>query len=226
MAAEVAAFAGPREAQGYLGCAIGSPGSIEVEFDGFIEANFDSPLALLTPHLARLTALGGFRRWDRKMARFITDERLQRVFTFQSLYAGCHPQRALAVYAVIAYMDTVCGVFFPRGGMRAVPDALAAAAATPVSIRYGSTVRGLRRGAGSARPRDHRRGQANPRRRGGAQPELPAASAARPRARGGPLPLQPSPSAVVAHVGSARCAKIGSAHHNIFGRPGGRRSTR
>ena len=105
----------------------------EVEFDGFIAANFDSPLSLLTPQLARLTALGGFRRWDRMVARFITDERLRRVFTFQSLYAGVPPQRALAVYAVIAYMDTVCGVYFPRGGMRALPDALAAAAAAPES---------------------------------------------------------------------------------------------
>ena len=63
--------------------------------------------------------------------RFITDERLRRVFTFQSLYAGVPPQRALAVYAVIAYMDTVAGVYFPRGGMRAVPDAIAAVASTP-----------------------------------------------------------------------------------------------
>ena len=124
-----------------MACAIGSPGSIEVEFDGFIAANFDSPLDLLTPHLAKLTALGGFRRWDRMVARFITDERLRRVFTFQSLYAGVPPQRALAVYAVIAYMDTVCGVYFPRGGMRALPDALAAAAADAgVEFRYGSTV--------------------------------------------------------------------------------------
>ena len=95
----------------------------EVEFDGFIGANFDSPLSLLTPQLARLTALGGFRRWDRMVKRFITDERLQRIFTFQALYAGVPPQRALAVYAVIAYMDTIAGVYFPRGGMRALPDA-------------------------------------------------------------------------------------------------------
>ena len=60
-----------------------------------------------------------------------------RVFTFQALYAGVPPQRALAVYAVIAYMDTVAGVYFPRGGMRALPDALAAAAADAgVEFRY------------------------------------------------------------------------------------------
>ena len=78
--------------------------------------------------------------------RFMTDERLLRVFTFQALYAGVPPQRALAVYAVIAYMDTIAGVYFPRGGMRALPDALAAAAADAgVEFRYGATVTELER---------------------------------------------------------------------------------
>ena len=55
---------------------------------------------------------------------------------------------ALAAYAVIAYMDTVAGVYFPRGGMRAVPEALAAAAADAgVEFRYrlvGRRTRALR----------------------------------------------------------------------------------
>ena len=78
--------------------------------------------------------------------RYISDPRLRRVFTFQSLYAGVAPQDALAVYAVIAYMDTVSGVFFPRGGVRALPDALAAAAQDAgVRFCYGSTVTALER---------------------------------------------------------------------------------
>ena len=64
------------------------------------------------------------------VSRFITDERLQRIFTFQALYAGVPPQRALAAYAVIAYMDTVAGVYFPRGGMRTLPDAMASSRAS------------------------------------------------------------------------------------------------
>ncbi|MDT7754786.1 MAG: phytoene desaturase, partial [Mycobacterium sp.] len=118
MAAEVERFAGHREADGYRQLRRWLTRLYEVEFDGFIAANFDSPLSLLTPQLAQLAAMGGFRRWDRMVRRFITDERLLRVFTFQALYAGVPPQRALAVYAVIAYMDTVAGVYFPRGGMR------------------------------------------------------------------------------------------------------------
>ena len=114
-------------------------------------------MSLLTPQLARLAAIGGFRRWDRMVRRFITDERLLRVFTFQALYAGVPPQRALAVYAVIAYMDTVAGVYFPRGGMRALPDALAAAASDAgVEFRYGSTVSALDRVNGRVAASAHR----------------------------------------------------------------------
>ena len=44
---------------------------------------------------------------------------------FQSMYAGLAPYEALAIYAVITYMDTVNGVFVPEGGMHALPVALA-----------------------------------------------------------------------------------------------------
>jgi len=51
---------------------------------------------------------------------------------------------APAAYAVIAYMDTIAGVYFPRGGMRAVPDAMAAAAsAAGVEFAYGATATAL-----------------------------------------------------------------------------------
>jgi phytoene desaturase len=76
----------------------------------FIDTNFDSPVQLLHPDLVRLAALGGIGRLDGRIGRFLSDERLRRVFSFQALYAGVAPARALAAYAVIAYMDTVAGV--------------------------------------------------------------------------------------------------------------------
>ena len=58
------------------------------------------------------------------------------------MYAGLAPYDALALYAVIAYMDSVAGVYFPRGGMHAVPVAMAAAAEKHgVVIRYGPRCR-------------------------------------------------------------------------------------
>ncbi len=165
MAAEIERFAGRAEADGYLRLRDWLTKLYQTEFDGFIGANFDSPLSLLTPQLARLVALGGFRRWETVVRRFLSDERLLRVFTFQALYAGVPPQSALAVYAVIAYMDTVAGVYFPRGGMRALPDAMAAAASRRrcrIRLRRNGFRAGVQRVAGHGGA--HRRRSADCRR--------------------------------------------------------------
>ena len=88
MAAAVQEFAGAHEAAGYRALREWLERLYRTEFDGFIAANFDSPLSMLTPALARLASIGGFRRWDTMVKRHISDPRLRRVFTFQSLYAG------------------------------------------------------------------------------------------------------------------------------------------
>jgi phytoene desaturase len=75
------------------------------------------------------------------VGRFVKDERLKRLFSFQAMYAGLAPAQALAIYAVITYMDCVGGVYFPEGGMHAVPRALAGAAGKHgVRFRYDTTV--------------------------------------------------------------------------------------
>lgn len=126
----------------------------DVELPHFIDANFNSPLDLLrSPRAAaQLLRLGGFGRLGPTIARRFDDERLQRVFSFQAMYAGLSPVRALALYAVITYMDSIEGVWFPRGGMHAVPVAMAEAAQDAgVTIRYSTPVERVeRRPDGSA----------------------------------------------------------------------------
>ncbi len=146
MTEAVREFAGPDEALRYLRLREWLTRLYRAEYDHFIAANTDSPLSLLTPRLARLVALGAFGSLGRQVGSFVRDERLRRVFSFQSLYAGVAPQRALAVYGVISYMDTVAGVFFPRGGVRALPDALTAAAEDAgVRFEFGTAVTALER---------------------------------------------------------------------------------
>jgi phytoene desaturase len=216
MAAEIEQFAGRRQADGYLQLRDWLTRLYEIEFDGFIAANFDSPLSLLTPQLARLAAVGGFRRWDRMVRRFISDERLRRVFTFQALYVGVPPQRALAVYAVIAYMDTVSGVYFPHGGMRALPDALAAAAAhAGVEFRYGADVSGLERSGSEVTAVQTGTGERIPADAVVLTTELPDTYRLLGRAPRRLLPLRPAPSAVVAHVG-CRAVSQDIGHHTIL----------
>ncbi len=143
MAEEVRAMCGPREADQFIRFCAWLTELYHVEMSHFIERNYDSVVDLIRPlrpaiELLRLRAL---RRLAGMVGSFFSDERLQRIFSFQSLYAGLAPYEALAVYAVITYMDTVNGVFVPEAGMHALPSALAAAANDAgVKFRYSTSV--------------------------------------------------------------------------------------
>src|ERR1700744_29854 len=203
--AAVAAFAGGAEAAGYQRLRAWLTELYQREFGQFIAANFDSPLSLVTPALARLAALGAFPRLEPAIGRFIADERLRRVFSFQSLYAGESPKHALAVYAVIAYMDTVAGVYLPRGGMRALPDALAAAAASAgVKFHYGQDVTALERSGDRVTAVRTGGGLRVPGDALGLATGLTTAYRLLGRQPRRLLPLRPPPSPVVLHGGHRR----------------------
>ncbi|REK86936.1 phytoene desaturase [Streptomyces inhibens] len=214
MEAEIARFAGPREAAGYRRLRDWLQRLHARQMGRFIDANFDSPLQLLTPDLARLAALGGFGRLDARIGRYLHDERLRRIFCFQALYAGVPPARALAAYAVIAYMDTVAGVFFPRGGMHALPRAMADAAADAgADLRYGHPVTRLERAGGRITavitPQDRIPCDAVV-----LTPDLPVTYRLLGRRPSRPVRLRHSPSVVVLHAGTDRTWPI-LAHHTL-----------
>jgi len=141
MADEIDRVIGPDEAAGYKRYVDFVSQLYRYEMKDFIDRNIDSPFDLITPDLARLVAIGGFRRLSPKVRQFLKDPRTERIYSFQAMYAGVSPQDALAIYAVIAYMDSVAGVFFPKGGMHAVPAAMAAAAEKHgVTFRYSTEV--------------------------------------------------------------------------------------
>nr|WP_313776928.1 phytoene desaturase family protein [Mycobacterium sp.] len=218
MAAEIERFAGRAEAEGYLRLRAWLTRLYQLEFDGFIGSNFDSPLSLLTPQLVKLAVIGGFRRWEPMVRRFITDERLVRVFTFQALYAGVPPKRALAAYAIIAYMDTVSGVYFPRGGMRALPDALAAAASDAgVEFRYDAKVSELERSGSRVTAVRTDAGERFPADAVILTTELPDTYRLLGRTPRRVARLRPAPSAVVAHIGCRASSPADAAsHHTIL----------
>ncbi len=222
MEAEVRRVCGPAAADGYRRLRRWLTKLYRAEIDTFISANFDSPLDLLGSDLVRLATLGGFGRLGPRVARYLPDERLQRIFSFQSLYAGVPPQRALGAYGVIAYMDTVGGVFFPRGGMRQVGQALADAAEhAGATIHYGRTVTGLERRGSRVTAVRHRGSDES---LGATErlscdtvvltPDLPVVYRLVGRTPRRPVTLRYSPSAVVLHAGLSR-ARPELAHHTI-----------
>ncbi|MDP9101010.1 MAG: phytoene desaturase family protein [Actinomycetota bacterium] len=222
MADEVARACGPDEAAGYRRYVEFVSGIYRAERNDFIDRNLDSPLDLLTPNLARLVAAGGLRRLAPKVGQYLRDPRMQRVMSFQSLYAGLSPFEALAIYAVISYMDSVSGVVFPRGGMHELPRALAGAAAKHgATLRYGVTVAGVLVSHGRAVGVETESGERIDADVVVLNPDLPIAyrdllpPAATPRRV---RALRPSPSCLLVLVGS-RQGYPGAAHHNIhFGR--------
>ena len=129
MADAVSASPDPDEAAGYLRLRDVADAAVPDRVRGFIAANFDSPLSLLTPQLARLAALGGFRRWDPWCVGSSATTAVCACSHSSRSTPGSRRRARSPLYAVIAYMDTIAGVYFPRGGMRALPDAMAAAAA-------------------------------------------------------------------------------------------------
>ncbi|MEI6648189.1 MAG: phytoene desaturase family protein [Actinomycetes bacterium] len=151
MQEEIAKTISPAEAIGYGKYVDFVTKLYKYEMNDFIDRNIDSPLNLLTPNLAKLVALGGFRKLAPKVNQFLKDPRTQKVYSFQAMYAGVSPQQALAIYAIIAYMDSVNGVFFPKGGMHAVPRALAGAAEKHgVVFKYDTTVTSIEHAHGRA----------------------------------------------------------------------------
>ncbi len=196
------------------------------EMPHFIDHNFDSPLGLLhkPSAAATLLRLGAFGKLGNAVRRRFADPRLHRLFSFQAMYAGLAPDDALALYAVITYMDSINGVYFPVGGMHAIPSAMALAAEKAgVEFRYGETASEIVRRPGSSRSG----GVAGVRLLGGEQLRADAVVCTLdlPIAYDRLLPdLTPpkalasghySPSCVVWHVGVRGLPKPPAAHHNI-----------
>jgi len=151
MAAEIERVISPDEADGYRRYVDFVSKLYRYEMRDFIDTNLDTPLDLVTENLARLVAIGGFRKLSPKVRQYLKDPRTERLFSFQAMYAGLSPQDALAIYAVIAYMDSVAGVYFPKGGMHALPRAMAAAAEKHgVEFRYSTEVTRVETSGGRA----------------------------------------------------------------------------
>ncbi|HET8682708.1 MAG TPA: phytoene desaturase family protein [Micromonosporaceae bacterium] len=218
MAAEVARACGAREADGYRRFVAYARRLWQLERDDFIDRNLDTPRDLLTANLLRLLLAGAFGRLAPRINRFFADPRTRRVFSFQAMYAGLAPHQALAVYAVIAYLDSVAGVYHPRGGIHAVPRALAAAAEKHgVRIHYDTEVTAVETAGGRATGVRTATGERIPADVVVLNPDLPTAYR---DLLGEPLRrrLRHSPSCVVLHAGSRQgYGRI--LHHNIhFGR--------
>jgi phytoene desaturase len=58
------------------------------------------------------------------MARYFREPRLKAAFTFQDVYMGLSPFEAPATFSMMPYTELAHGVWYPRGGMYSVVEAL------------------------------------------------------------------------------------------------------
>jgi len=96
-----------------------------VSRERFVERNFLHWNHFATPtNLYYLFATNTLRKLSRHAARYFRDPRLIDAFTFQTMYLGLAPSHAPSVYSLLPYTELEEGIWFPRGGMYRLPQAL------------------------------------------------------------------------------------------------------
>jgi phytoene desaturase len=108
----------------------------------FVGRNFEHLGQFLTPASLRgIFAVRAHRRMYPEVARYFRDDRLRAALTFQTMYLGISPFRSPAVYGLLPYTELAGGIWYPRGGLHAVPLALARLAdELGVRVHYGAPV--------------------------------------------------------------------------------------
>jgi phytoene desaturase len=120
-----------------------------IGLDGFVDRNVHARGDFFNLRNAGLLLrAGGMEQLQRMVRRYFRSRKLQHTFSFQSLYLGLSPFDSPAIYSLLPYTEVAGGLFFPMGGMHAMPRALARLAEEMgVDIRYRHDVRSLVRGA-------------------------------------------------------------------------------
>lgn len=110
--------------------------------DHFVGRNYSGLRDYLTPKtLARMLKVRAHRRMYAHVSRFFQDERLRAAMTFQTMYLGVSPFASPAVYGLLPFTELGVGIWFPQGGLYAIPQALERVAREEgVHLHYGAPV--------------------------------------------------------------------------------------
>lgn len=86
-----------------------------------LRRNFPSLLSLLQPKV--LVGLIRMRPWTTvygRVSQYFLSDKMRKVWTFASMYIGMSPHTAPGTYSLLQYIETVDGIWYPRGGFQAV----------------------------------------------------------------------------------------------------------
>jgi phytoene desaturase len=111
--------------------------------EGLVRRNFRTLAEFLHPSMLVLfLRLHALHNHYRRLGRYFRSERLKNAFSFQDMYMGISPFEAMATFSMLQYTELAEGVWYPRGGMTRLTDALhALAVARGAEVRFQAPVR-------------------------------------------------------------------------------------
>lgn len=115
----------------------------EIALREFILKNFDTPLDMLSPGgVMSLLSGGALKDLYSKTGEYFKDPRVRIAFSLQSIYIGDRPEAIPSVYGLIPYVEFTEGVWYPKGGLYSVADALCKLCGEMgVEVRMGEAVK-------------------------------------------------------------------------------------
>ncbi|MCI2157499.1 phytoene desaturase family protein [Bifidobacterium crudilactis] len=117
---------GPRNAKGFLDYLSSMYTRYQVAFQHFITRPFRKPSDIYNPFMLRQALkLKTFDSADHMMAKFMPDEDLQHMLSFQTLYIGVSPKNGPSLYNIIPMIELLYGVWYVKGGMHTVAEQMA-----------------------------------------------------------------------------------------------------
>jgi phytoene desaturase len=121
--AEIARF-NPRDVDGYRRLVVHAQRIFDVGYTGLADQPFTklADMIRILPDLARLSA---YRSVYSLVSKYIEDERLRQVLTFEPLLVGGNPMSVPGIYLLIHWLERKWGVHYAKGGTGAIVRALA-----------------------------------------------------------------------------------------------------
>ncbi len=115
----------------------------DTAFPRFISKHFDSVWPFVAPsNVPAILQVGALKKLWPHVGGFFRDARLRQALSFQTMYLGLSPWDAPAVFSLLPFTEAEHGIWFPEGGLYAVPLALEKVCREEgVTLKYGTSIR-------------------------------------------------------------------------------------
>ena len=91
----------------------------------FIEKSFHGPFDFYNPKtLYKAMQLKTFDDAYSSIARYVKDDKLRKMLSFQTLYIGISPYNGPSIYTIIPMIELIYGVWYMKGGMNTYAKAM------------------------------------------------------------------------------------------------------